>query len=76
MPSICHHDKFAEKTESSDPADVAAAEGIGRPRGSERVGTAAGLAPLVMVGVMVVVISSCRRVSAAAGVIEPGVVPT
>ena len=56
IPRICHHDKFAEKMESSFSADVAAAEGTGLPRGSVRVGTAAGLAPLVMVGVMVVVI--------------------
>jgi hypothetical protein len=73
IPRICHHDKFAGKRESSDSADdVAAAEAAGLPRGSVRVGTAAGAAPLVIVGVMVVVICSCRRVSAAAGVTGPG----
>jgi hypothetical protein len=75
IPRICHHDKFAGKRESSDSADdVAAAEAAGLPRGSVRVGTAAGLAPLVMVGVMVVVICSCRRVISAAEVMDPGVI--
>jgi len=57
MPRICHHDKFAGSSESSFSAlDVVAADGTGLPRGSVRVGTAAGVAPLVIVGVIVVVI--------------------
>jgi len=63
MPRICHHDKLAGKRELSDSADeAAAADAPGLCRGSVRVGTPAWVAPLVIVGVMVVVIWSWRRV--------------